>query len=69
MLLTLWGFEIEHPVVNKVLSKNVNNKKCPPKMILFHEKKIRKFRIIFDVENWLWKSEIGTFGQLISEFW
>ena len=24
----------------------------------------RKFRIIFDIENWLWKSEIGTFGQL-----
>ena len=22
---------------------------------------------MFDTENWLWKSEIGTFGWLISE--
>ena len=29
----------------------------------------KKFWIIFDVENWLWKSKIGTFRQLISEFW
>ena len=25
--------------------------------------------MIFDIENWLWKWEIGTFGQLISEFY
>ena len=31
-------------------SKNVNNKK--------HAPKLRKIRIIFDIENWLWKSEI-----------
>ena len=36
-------------------------------MIFFNEKKFRKFRIIFDIENLLSKSEIGTFGQLISE--
>ena len=30
-------------------------------MIFFNEKKIRKIRIIFDIENWLWKSEIRIF--------
>ena len=33
------------------LSKNVNNKKCAPKLIFFNEKKLRKIRIIFDIEN------------------
>jgi hypothetical protein len=56
-------------LVNKVLwelkfSKNVNNKKHAPKMIFFNEKKYGKIRIIFDIENWLWKSEIGTFRSL-----
>ena len=37
---------------NKVMiSKNVNDKKCAPKLILFNEKKLRKIRIIFDIEN------------------
>ena len=38
------------------------NKKCAPKMIFFNEKE--KIRIIFDLENWLWKSEIGNFQSL-----
>ena len=33
------------------------------------KKKFRKIRIIFDIENSLWKSEIGIFCQLILEFW
>ena len=34
------------------LSKNVNNKKCAPKLIFFNgEKKLRKIRMIFDIEN------------------
>ena len=37
-------------------SKNANNKICAPKLIFFNEKKLRKIRIIFDIENWLWKS-------------
>ena len=45
------------------LSKNVNNKKCAPKLILFNEKKIGKIRIIFDIENWLWKSKFCNFWQ------
>ena len=28
------------------------------------KKKLRKIRIIFDIENWLWKSEIGIFRSL-----
>ena len=28
------------------------------------KKKLRKIRIIFDLENWLWKSEIGNFRSL-----
>ena len=28
------------------------------------KKKLRKIRIIFDIENWLWKSEIGNFRSL-----
>ena len=34
-----------------MLSKNVNNKKCAPKLIFFNEKKLGKIQIIFDVEN------------------
>ena len=30
---------------------NDSNKKCSPKLLLFNEKKIKKIRMIFDVEN------------------
>ena len=33
------------------LSKYVNNKSCSPIFIFFNEKKVRKFRLIFDIEN------------------
>ena len=33
-----------------ILSKNVNNKKCAPKLAFFNEKKLRKSRISFDIE-------------------
>ena len=45
-------------------SKNVNNKRHAPRLIFFNEKKLRKIRIIFDLENWLWKSEIVIFRSL-----
>ena len=32
------------------------------------KKKIRKIRTIFDVENWLWKSEFCNFQQLLRKF-
>ena len=35
-----------------ILSKNVNNKKCAPKLVFFNEKKIEKdLDEIFDIEN------------------
>ena len=33
-------------------------------MIFFNENFFEKIQIIFDIENWLWKSEIGTFPSL-----
>ena len=39
-------------------------KKCAPKLVLFNEKKLRKIPMIFDVENWLWKSNFGTFWHV-----
>ena len=44
-----------------MLSRNGNNKKCALKFLFLNEKKIRKIRKNFDIENWLWKSNIGTF--------
>ena len=41
-----------------ILSKNVNNKKCAPKLLFFNEKKLRKILMIFDIKN------VGTFWQL-----
>ena len=31
--------------------ENINNKKCDPKMVFFNEKKEKRIRIIFDIEN------------------
>ena len=50
------------------LSKNVNNKKCAPKLIFFNgEKKLRKIRMIFDIENWL-KEWMNKKKKKISDF-
>ena len=46
------------------LSKNVNNKKCAPKLILFQEKNLNNF----DRKNWLWKSEFCYFLQLSCKY-
>ena len=50
-------------------SKKFDNKKCAPRIKLFNENYFRKIQIIFDIENRLWKSEIGILCQLISGFW
>ena len=47
------GTILENKVVQKPSSK----------LIFFNEKKIRKIRMIFDIENWLWKSDLGTFWR------
>ena len=36
-----------------MLSRNVNNKKCPSKLEFFNEKKMRKIPMIFDEENYI----------------
>ena len=57
---------LENKVVQKLeFPKNVNNKRCAPKIKFFNENKCRKIRIIFDTENWLWKSEFCHFWQLL----
>ena len=47
-----------------IFQKKFNNKKCAPIMIFFDEKTFRNFRIIFDIKDWLWNSEIGIFWSL-----
>jgi hypothetical protein len=45
------------PVVLKLkLPKNNFNKKYAPKILFLNEKKIRKIRMIFDIENSLWQN-------------
>ena len=48
-------------------SKNFTNKKCAPKMIFFYEKSFRKIWIIFNVANWLWKSEFCNFLTVFTQ--
>ena len=56
------GIILENKVILKLLlSKNVNNKKCATKFVFFNGKKISKIWMIFDIDNWLWKSDFGTF--------
>ena len=58
------GTILENKVVQKFkFSKNDNNKKPFSELLFFNEKKIRKIRMIFDIENWLWKSDLGTFWR------
>ena len=44
------GHNLSNKVISKlILSKNVNNNKCAPKLVLFNEKKMRKIPMIFDI--------------------
>ena len=46
------GHHFSNKVIQKlILSKNVNNKKCAPKLVLFNEKKMGKIPLISDIEN------------------
>ena len=45
------------------LSKNVFYKKCGPRLIFFNENFFRKIWPFFDIEKWLWKSDLGTFRR------
>ena len=39
-----------------------------PKLIFFNENFFRKIRMIFDIENSLWKSKIGTFWLTVTRW-
>ena len=62
-----WGLQklgliLESKVVQKLsLEKNVFYKKCSPKLIFLDEFFFEKIWLIFDIENWLWKYNFGTF--------
>ena len=44
------GHHFSNKVIQKlILSKNVNNKKCTPKLVFFNEK--NKIWMLFDIEN------------------
>ena len=46
------GIILENKVIKKsMLSKDENNKKCPPKLAFFNEKKMREIPMTFDIEN------------------
>ena len=55
------GMILENKVVQKLkLEKHVFYKKRSPKLIFLKRKSL-----IFDIENWLWKYNFGTFWQTI----
>ena len=47
------------------LSKNGFIISCSPNPIILTETKIKIIKLIFDVENWLWKSNFGDFWYLM----
>ena len=63
----VWGLQklgliLESKVVQKLsLEKNVFNKKWSPKLIFLDDFFFEKIWLIFDIENWLWKYNFGTF--------
>ena len=44
--------------------KKCQLQKSASKLMFFIDKKLRKIPMIFDIENWLWKSNFGTFCHL-----
>ena len=63
------GRHFSNKVVLKLKSaKNAFYKKVAPKLIFFNEIFFRKIRMIFDIENSLWKSKIGTFWQTVTKW-
>ena len=57
--------KIGHHFSNRVLDLKIDfNKKCASELLFSIKIRLRKIRIIFYKENWLWKSNFGTFWQL-----
>ena len=60
------GMILENKVVQKLkLEKNVFYKKWSPKLIFLNDFFFEKIQLIFDIENWLWKYNFGTFWRTI----
>ena len=49
------------------LSIQISNTSWSPFFIIFNEKNIRRIPPIFDIEKWLWKSDIGLFSTFNSK--
>ena len=47
------------------LSQNGFPISCSTNLITKTETKIKMIKLIFDIENWLWKSDFGDFCQLM----
>jgi hypothetical protein len=45
------GHDFSNKVVQKLKLNKLFKKKCAPKQLFFNEKKIKKIRTIFDIEN------------------
>ena len=55
---------LESKVVQKLsLEKNVFNKQWSPRFIFLDKNFFEKIWLIFDIQNWLWKYNFGTFWQ------
>ena len=58
------GMVLENKVVQKLkLEKKVFYKKWSPKLIFLNDFFFKIFLSIFDVKNWLWKYDFGTFWR------
>ena len=61
-----WGLQklglfLENKVVQKLSLEKTFIRKKSPKLIFLDEILFEKIWLIFDVENWLWKYNFGTF--------
>ena len=60
------GIILESKVVQKLsLEKNVFTKQWSPKLIFLNDFFFKNFLSIFDIENWPWKYNFGTFWWAI----
>ena len=57
---SIWFFLLKNIKLGVQVLKNENNKEL---LLYWYSsmKNIRKIWMIFDIENWLWKSDLGTF--------
>ena len=65
--INIWWRHFRNKTFLKMkLSKNTFYKSWAPKLIFSNENFFRKIRIIFDIENWLWKPEFCNLAGLIT---